>query len=156
MLKYQNRPERDTANTDSTRVVAYMQFSAVTNATGGFERIVTDSTLPSVTKYGCGELNMVHESNPGEESYCEISVPQYSPLHSRLNSEHVITPATYTNQQLGSLKTPWHVVIERKTRNATPDFGSSYVTRAGKDDCNFGYFVGIPPMLVRNRYEYNL
>jgi len=76
----------------------------------------------------------------------EVQVPQYHKWHSRVNSEHMVCgpPVVYgDNGFAGSLATP--LILNHKMSGN----GDLVPCRAGSDDCTFGTFISIPPMIVR-------
>lgn len=81
-------------------------------------------------------------SHLGQNLCAEIQVPQYNMMHSRVNWEHVASPNISTPVFSGRSKVV--VSITNLSMNIEPTVG---IHRAGGDDCNFGCFISIPPMV---------
>lgn len=76
----------------------------------------------------------------------EIAVPQYHYNKSRNNAEQVVTVGsaantTYTADLMICCS------LSTDLTSTTVPWSGPYVFRAGADDCNFGLFISIPPML---------
>lgn len=75
----------------------------------------------------------------------EITVPQYHRYHSRVNQDHITDAVNYTTAR-PSLSTSF--AVETQVLGATADgVPKIQMLRAGADDCNFGVFISIPPMV---------
>jgi len=77
----------------------------------------------------------------------EVQVAQYGKLHSRVNSELMVS-ATMNPAVTGNAKTPSIPTNFVNIQTMTSTFTSSAIAiaRSVSDDFQLGYFVGVPPM----------
>jgi hypothetical protein len=138
------------ATTKSKKFLGQAYLLGPMSASSGAGSVVTVNVLsnPQMSK---NTYNQVIYFNPYEENGVEISVPQYTLTHSRPNAEtrcagRYIYPQTSTDSSIYS-----PIVIIRDptldTYNPLPaDEYRFWVSRAGGEDTNFGFFVSVPPM----------
>jgi hypothetical protein len=112
--------------------------SSGNNANGGASAMIHFNGYPYVFHHN------------GANRSIEVSVPQYTRTHSRVNWDNALndsSPVTVSGANFFDQN-----IVQMSTPGATPG-QAPYVFRGGADDCNFGLFVSIPPMQKSLGYE---
>jgi hypothetical protein len=142
-------PLNDTAATGVVRsVMTYL--SPRTSASPAISRIfdspgtTLQSNAENVWEYGQGPkvLSRLVDGQP-----LEVLVPQYLRYHSRLNTEHSMNGQYPYDNIKPSLATPFALDVQPIGTAAFNAYRVFWM-RAGADDCNFGTFISIPPMVL--------
>jgi hypothetical protein len=121
-------------------------FISITSSTGlaAFKESVVTMNAASPT----GTLFLSSRNNTPNMYYKsgysgEVQVPQYSLLHSRVNSDCVANATDPYNNLGNGLAPP--IFVFKGTLPSSSNY--SYVLRSLSDDGNFGGFISVPPML---------
>lgn len=77
----------------------------------------------------------------------EVFVPQYHRYHSRVNMDHSVSTTFPYSFAKPSTVTPFIVDVQAPGVVAYNAYRANWF-RSGADDCNFGVFISIPPMVT--------
>jgi len=121
-----------------------------------------DSTasIPTFTNYDIAALDastsdtnsigyhtQYHMATISNEPFIEVSVPQYHQFVNRNAVDSMVSPTTPARALPNVTSTQWGVTFSWDSTIINGTYPKVNLTRAAKDDGNFGYFVSIPTMM---------
>lgn len=136
-----------TYNTGST-IMARMNFidsGAVINTMTDYDIAALDAS--TITTNIIGLTDQYHVATVYEEPFIEVSAPQYHQFVNRSSMDHMVSPTTPYRVSGNYPCTQWGITFSWDSTAVNGTYPKVNVTRAAKDDGNFGYFVAVPSML---------
>jgi len=125
--------------------IRFLDFSASISTFTDYDIAALDASTS--TSNSIGFDTQYHMATIANEPFIEVSVPQYNQFVNRTSVDSMVSPTTPGRAISGVTSTQWGVTFSWDSTAANGVYPKVNLTRAAKDDGNFGYFVSIPTML---------
>jgi len=125
--------------------IRYLDSSISLPTFTDYDITALDSSVSNTNNIGF--YTQYHLATIANEPFIEVSVPQYNQFVNRTAVDSMVSPTTPARAIVNVTSTQWGVTFSWDAKVLNGVYPQVNLTRAAKDDGNFGYFVSIPTML---------